>query len=111
MWIVLLLEAFEVGFLFGQRANRRRQRRRARELLVWGRRLATPLPLVDERLRKAVGTPTRTHTVVADGIVRAVRWTINTRAFELVVLQAACKRWPAGKRLDPKIRLACAERH
>jgi hypothetical protein len=106
----LLLEAFEAGFLFGQTGFRGRQRRRAHELLLWGRRPAPPLPLIDERLRKAAGTPTRTHTLVADAIVRAARWTTNTRAFELLVLQAACKRWPAGKRLDSKVSLVCAER-
>lgn len=101
----MLLEAFEIGFLFGQAGFRWRQRERIRERLLWGRRPATTLPIIDDRLRKAAGVPTRTQTRVANGIVGAARWITHTRAFELVVLRATCERWPTGKRLDSKVNL------
>jgi hypothetical protein len=104
-WIGLLLEAFEIGFLLGQAGYRRRQREKARALLVWGRRPVVTLPVIDERLRSAAGVPTRAQARVADGIVRSARWAVQTRAFELVVLRATCERWPTGKRLDSKVNL------
>lgn len=94
-----------MGFLFGQGGYRRRHLERIRERLVWGRRPATTLPVIDERLRKAAGVPTRTQTRVANGIVRAARWITHTRAFELAVLRATREYWPTGKRLDSKVTL------
>jgi hypothetical protein len=104
-WILVFLQALEVGFWFGQAGYRRRHRERIRERLVWGRQPATRLPFIDERLRKAAGVPTRLQTRVANGIVRAARWAAHTRAFELVILRAACERWPTGGRLDSKVNL------
>ena len=101
----MLLEAFELGFALGQVGYRRRQRDRIRERLIWGRRPATALPVIDERLRQAAGVPTRAQMRIANGIVRAVRWFTHTRAFELVVLRAIRERWPIGKRLDSKVTL------
>jgi hypothetical protein len=92
-----------LGFLFGRGGYRRRHLERIRERLVWGRRPATTLPVIDERLRKAAGVPTRTQTRVANGIVGAARWITHTRAFELVVLRATREHWPTGKRLDSKV--------
>ena len=104
-WIALLLEAFEIGFLLGQAGYRRRQREKARALLVWGRRPVVTLPVIDERLRKAAGVPTRAQARVAGGIVRSARWAVQTRAFEMGVLRAIRERWPTGKRLDSKVNL------
>jgi hypothetical protein len=105
-WIVLALQAFEVGFWLGQAGYRRRQRERVRERLVWGRRPATSLPVIDARLRMAAGVPTRAQTRVANGLVMAARWMTHTRAFELVVLRVTRDRWPVGKCLDSKVTLA-----
>ncbi len=105
MWLAVLLEAFELGFLVGQAGYRRRQREQMRERLVWGRRPVTYLPIIDERLRKAAGVPTRTQARVAHGVVRAARWITRTRAFELAVLRATREHWPTGKRLDSKVTL------
>jgi hypothetical protein len=103
--ILLFLQALEFGLLFGQAGIGRRHRERVRERLVWGRAPATRLPVIDDRLGKTAGNATRLQTRVARGIVRAVRWAVHTRAFELVVLRATCERWPIGKRLDSKITL------
>ena len=104
-WLFIALQSFETGFWAGQVGYRRRQRERIRERLVWGRRPATTLPIIDERLRKAAGVPTRTQTRVANGVVSTARWITHTRAFELVVLRATRERWPTGKRLNPEVRL------
>jgi hypothetical protein len=104
-WILIALQAFESGFWIGQVGYRRRQRERIRERLVWGRQPATTLPIIDDRLRKAAGLPTTTQTRVANYLVTLVRWAIQTRAFELVVLKSVREHWPNGRRLDVQMKL------
>jgi hypothetical protein len=104
-WILVALQAFESGFWLGQVGYRRRQRAKVRARLVWGRQPSTRLPVIDEHLRKTVGTPTRAQTRVANGIVNALRWITHTRAVELVVLKAVRGRWPKGTRLDAHVKL------
>ena len=101
----MFLQALELGFWFGQAGLGRQHRERIRERLVWGRPPVTRLPVIDDRLGKMAGVPTRLQARVASGIVRAARWAADTRAFELVILRATCQRWPTGKRLDSKITL------
>jgi len=105
-WILIALQAFESGFWIGQVGWKRRQRAKVRARLVWGRHPATRLPVIDEQLRKTVGTPTTTQTRVANGIVHAAQWLTHTRAFELVVLKAVRGRWPKGKRLNSHVTLS-----
>ena len=105
-WILIALQAFESGFWLGQVGYQRRQRAKVRARLVWGRLPSTKLPVIDEQLRKTVGTPTRTQTRVANGIVQAAQWLTHTRAFELVVLKAVRGRWPKGTRLDAQVKLS-----
>ena len=104
-WILIALQAFESGFWLGQVGYQRRQRAKVRARLVWGRQPSTRLPVIDEQLRKIVGTPTTTQTRVANGIVRAAQWMTHTRAFELVVLKAVRGRWPKRPRLDSQVEL------
>ena len=104
-WILIALQAFESGFWLGQVGYQRRQRAKVRARLVWGRLPSTKLPVIDEQLRKTVGTPTTTQTRVANGIVHAARWLIHTQAFELVVLKAVRGRWPKRPRLDSHVKL------
>lgn len=103
--IVLALQAFESGFWAGQVITRRRERRRIRERLVWGRQTPTHLPVIDERLRRTVGQPTRSQVRAANGVVKVTRWAVNTRAFELLILKAIRQRWPKGQQLNTEIRL------
>jgi hypothetical protein len=42
-------------------------------------------------------------------MVTLVRWAVQTRAFELVVLKAMRERWPFGKRLDVQVTLHLEE--
>ena len=103
-WLLIALQAFESGFWLGQVGYRRRQRAKVRARLVWGRQPSTRLPVIDEHLRKTVGTPTTTQIRVANGIVHVARWLIHTRAFELVVLKAVRGRWPNRPRLNAHVR-------
>jgi hypothetical protein len=91
--------------LFGAAGYRRRQRERIRERLVWGRRPTTTLPIIDDRLRKAAGVPTRTQIRVTNYLVTLIRWATQTRAFELVVLKSVREHWPKGRRLDGQVTL------
>ena len=103
-WILVALQSFETGFWAGQIGYRRRQRAKVRARLVWGRLPSTRLPVIDEQLRKTVGTPTTTQTRVANGIVQAARWVIHTQAFELVVLKSVRGHWPNRTRLKAHVR-------
>ena len=103
-WILIALQTFESGFWLGQVGYRRRQRAKVRARLVWGRLPSTSLPVIDEQLRKTVGSPTHAQTRVANGIVQAARWMIHTRAFELVVLKAVRGHWPNSTRLKAHMR-------
>lgn len=104
-WILIALQAFESGFWIGQVGYRRRQRAKVRARLVWGRQSSTRLPVIDEHLRKTVGTPTRAQARVASGIVHTVRWITHTRAFELIILKTVRAYWPTGTRLDSQVKL------
>jgi hypothetical protein len=101
----VFLQALEFGLLFGQSGYGRRRRERIRERLVWGRPSAIRLRVIDDRLDKMAGVPTRLQARVASGIVRAARFAAHTRAFELVVLRATRERWPTGKHLESKVNL------
>jgi hypothetical protein len=103
-WVLIALQAFESGFWLGQVGYQRRQRAKVRARLVWGRQPSTRLPIIDEHLRKTVGTPTTTQTRVANGIVQAARWMIHTRAIELLVLKAVRGHWPNSTRLKAHVR-------
>ena len=103
--ILIALQAFEAGFWLGQVGYQRRHRAKVRARLVWGRQPSTRLPIIDEHLRKTVGTPTTTQTRVANGIVRAAQWMTHTRAFELVVLKGVRGHWPTRTCLDSQTKL------
>ena len=51
-WLLWFLPSFEAGFWSALVAGKLRDRGKTRELLVYGSRSRTSLPLIDERLRK-----------------------------------------------------------
>lgn len=104
-WILAALPAFESGFWLGQLGLRSRQRAKIRERLIWGRKPATQLPVIDGQLKKMAGHPTRNQQRVANYVVRAIRWFTNTKALEYLVLKEVRAKWPKGKRIDPHIRV------
>lgn len=102
-WVILLLEGFGCGFWFARADHRRRHHASLRERLVWGRLPTTTLPVIDDRLRRAAGVPTRAQARVADTIVNTARAITRTRAFELFVLKTVRERWPIGRRMESKV--------
>ena len=64
-WLLWFLPSFEAGFWSALIAGKLRDRGKTRELLVYGRPARTCLPLIDERLRKAAGTPTKSQAFAA----------------------------------------------
>jgi len=50
-WLLWFLPSFEAGFWSALIAGKLRDRGKTRELLVYGSRSRTSLPLIDERLR------------------------------------------------------------
>lgn len=53
--------------------------------------------MIDDRLRQEVGHVTRTQAQVARRATAVARWTVNTQAFEQVVLLVLKKKWPGQK--------------
>ena len=100
-----LLPSYEAGFYSAVLAGKIRNRGKVRELLVHGRRPRTTLPLIDERLRKAAGTPTRVQAFTVRHLVGLIRWIVNTRAIEYALLIGLKRGWPKGQAIHSKVRL------
>ena len=99
-----LLPSYEAGFYSAVIAGRIRNRGKVRELLVHGKRPRTTLPLIDERLRKTAGTPTRAQAFAVRHLVALVRWLANSRAIEYAILIGLKRSWPMGQAIHPKVR-------
>ena len=104
-WLLWLLPSVEVGFWSSFIAGKLRDRGKTRELFVYGRPARTCLPVIDERLRKAAGTPTKSQAFLVKHTAAVIRWLANTRAIEHVLLIGLKRSWPKGKTIDSKISL------
>jgi hypothetical protein len=82
-----------------------RNRGKVRELLVHGKRPRTTLPLVDERLRKAAGIPTKSEAFIARKLAELIRWLANTRALEYAILIGLKRSWPKGQAINSRVSL------
>jgi hypothetical protein len=100
-----LLPSYEAGFYSAVLAGKIRNRGKVRELLVHGKRPRITLPVIDERLRKAAGTPTRAQAFVVRHLADLVRWLANTRALEYAILLGLKHNWPSGQAIHSKVRL------
>ena len=106
LWLLWLLPAYEAGCWTTLLGIRGRDRSKTRQTLVYGSRAKTTLPFVDEQLRKAAGTPTKSQALVARSLSKGLRWICNTRAFEYAVLLGVRKRWPNQNQvIDKEIKL------
>lgn len=56
-----------------------------RQILINGRPAPMKIPVVDAKLKRLAGYPSRTASVISDKTVTLVRRAVNTRAFEYVV--------------------------
>jgi hypothetical protein len=104
-WLLWLLPSFEAGFWSALLAGKLRDEGKTRELLVYGSRLRMHLPLIDERLRKVAGTPTKAQAFLVRHAAAFIRWLTNTRAIEHVLLIGLKRSWPKGQIIDSKISL------
>ena len=104
VWLLWLLPSFEAGFYSAVLAGKVRNRGKVRELLVHGKRPRKTLPVIDERLCKAAGTPTRAQAFVVRHLGDLVRWLANTRALEYVILLGLKRKWPKRKAIDSHVR-------
>ena len=105
LWLLWLLPSFEAGFWSALAAGKLKDRGKVRELLLYGRRERTALPLIDERLRKAAGLPTRSQAFVARHIASLMRWMVNTRAMEFAILIGLKRSWPKGNPISSYVKL------
>jgi hypothetical protein len=102
---VWLLPSYEAGFWSALIAGKLRDRGKTRELLIYGRPARTCLPFIDEQLRKAAGTPTKSQAFVARWITTGVRWLTNTRAMEYAILLGLKRVWPKGQTISSEVKL------
>ena len=104
-WLLWLLPSYEAGFWSALLAGKLRDQGKTRELLVYGSRSRTHLPLIDERLRKAAGTPTKSQAFVARRITAGLRWLANTRAIEYAILLGLKRVWPKGQTISMEVKM------
>ncbi|MDT8069210.1 MAG: hypothetical protein ROO76_13675, partial [Terriglobia bacterium] len=104
-WLLWLLPSFEAGFWSALIAGKVRDRGKTRELLIYGSRTRTRLPLIDEQLRKAAGTPTKSQAFVVEHLVNFIRWAANTKAIEHLILLGIQRSWPRRKSIRSEVRL------
>ena len=105
IWLLWLLPSYEAGFWSALIAGKLRDRGKTRELLVYGCPARTCLPIIDERLRKAAGTPTKSQAFVARWMATGIRWLTNTRAMEYAILFGLKRVWPKGQTISSEVKL------
>jgi hypothetical protein len=104
-WLLWLLPSYEAGFWSALIANKLRDRGKTRALLIYGSPSRTHLPVIDERLRKAAGTPTRSQAFLVRHTASIIRWLANTQAIEHLLLIGLKRSWPKRQDLDSKVRI------
>lgn len=103
--LLWLLPSYEAGFWSALLAGKFRDRSKTHELLMCGNRTKIHLPIIDERLRKAAGSPTRSQAFIVRYTTKSIRWFANTRAIEHLLLIGLKRSWPKSDAIDSKIRL------
>ncbi|MGB6827993.1 MAG: hypothetical protein WBE41_08130 [Terracidiphilus sp.] len=104
-WLLWFLPSFEAGFWSALVAGKLRGRGRTRELLVYGGPARICLPLIDERLRKAAGTPTKSQAFASRRIAAGLRWLANTRAMDYAILLGLRRIWPKGQTISTEVKM------
>jgi hypothetical protein len=104
-WLLWFLPTFEAGFWSALIAGKVRDRGNIHELLIYGRPARKRLPLIDERLRKAAGTPTKSQAFAARQIAAGLRWVVNTRAMDYVILLGLKRVWPKGQTISTEVKM------
>jgi hypothetical protein len=105
IWLLWLLPSYEAGFWSALLAGKLRNHGKTRELLVYGNHSRTHLPLIDERLHKAAGTPTKSQAFLVRHSAAFIRWLANAHAIEHMLLIGLKRSWPKGQTIVSKISL------
>jgi hypothetical protein len=104
-WLLWFLPSFEAGFWSALIAGKVRDRGKIRELLIYGRPARTCLPVIDERLRKSAGAPTKSQAFTARRIAAGLRWLANTRAMDYAILLGLKQVWPKGQTISTEVKM------
>ena len=104
-WLLWFLPSFEAGFWSALIAGKVRDRGKIRELLVYGRPARTYLPVIDERLCRAAGVPTKSQAFAARWIAAGLRWLANTRAMDYAILLGLKRAWPKGQTISTEVKM------
>jgi hypothetical protein len=103
--LLALLPSFELGYWLGMLGLRHRAREKTRALLLYGKPQATSIPVIDGRIRKWAGEPTKNQERVSRVAVRGIRAFINTKAFEHLITGGIRRIWPGHGQLDTEVRI------
>ena len=105
IWLLWLLPAYEGGIWTAVLSNEYVARRKTRRLLLHGYATRTHVPILDERLRKAAGTPTKYQAFMARAATAGIRKLANTQALEYGILLGLKRIWRKGPTIDSKVEL------
>lgn len=104
-WLLWFLPSFEAGFWSALIAGKVRDQGKIRELLIYGRPARMCLPVIDERLRKSAGAPTKSQAFTARRIAAGLRWLANTRAMDYAILLGLKQVWPKGQTISAEVKM------
>jgi hypothetical protein len=104
-WLLWFLPSFEAGFWSALIAGKVHDRGKTRELLIHGRPSRACLPVIDERLRIAAGTPTKSQAFATRRIAAGLRWVANTRAMDYAILLGLRRIWPKGRTIRAEVKM------
>jgi hypothetical protein len=95
---------FEAGSWFGFSMAKFGSREKNQNILIHGSDVRTTIPVADTLIAKQITHSTKTQRMIAGRLSKLIRAFVNTRAFELLVLQQIGKSWPGNKELSADIK-------
>ena len=96
---------FELGTLWGFAAGKFGAREHNQNILINGFAARTPIPIADEYIGKLTINATNAQKGIARRLAQVIRAFVNTRAFELILLQKLGEKWPGQGKINEKVRL------
>jgi hypothetical protein len=97
--------AFELWTLWGFAAGKFGAREHNQNILINGFASRTSIPIADGYIAKLTINATNLQRTIARRLAQAIRAFVNTRAFELILLQKVGEQWPGQGKIDEKVRL------
>lgn len=96
---------FEVGSWFGFSMAKFGSREKNQNILIHGSDVRTSIPVADKLIEKQTTHATKAQKVIASRLSKLIRAFVNTRAFELLVLQKLNESWPGKKPISTEVKL------